>query len=105
MLNYLKASISAPGLFSPVTEDNSSLADGTTTASADIPEAINRCREIVDNDSDIILDVIMVQEVKSLVKNCSNYNGIQMLLRYVRMNIKFSWKSPVMFPPCMHSKK
>lgn len=62
MLNYLKASISPPGFFPPVIDGNSTLADGSTITSADIPEAIERCRELVDNDNDIILDLIMVQE-------------------------------------------
>lgn len=91
MLNYIKASISAPGFFPPVVQGNSSLADGSTIASADIPEAIDRCRAIVNNDKDIILDVIMIQEgntnnkliVKSLTKDCSNNNALQMMFRYV----------------------
>jgi len=62
MLTYLKASVSVPGFFPPVIERNSSLVDGSTIASADIPEVIDRCRTIVNDDKDIILDVIMVQE-------------------------------------------
>jgi hypothetical protein len=69
MLTYLKASISTPGFFPPVIEGNSSLVDGSTIASADIPEVIDRCRAIVDDDKDIILDVIMVQE-GNLFINC-----------------------------------
>lgn len=62
MVKYLKASLAAPGFFPPVIEGNASLADGATISSADLPEAIDRCRKIVDDDSDIIVDIIMVQE-------------------------------------------
>lgn len=91
MLKYIEAAIAPPGFFPPVVENNSTYADGSVIASVDIPGVIEKCREIVDNDNDIILDVIMIQEgtfnitlVKSLEKNCSDYNGLFMLIRYVK---------------------
>lgn len=61
-LDYLKASIVSPGFFPPVVTNNMTLADGTVISTANMPEAIETCREIVDNDEGIILDLIMVQE-------------------------------------------
>ena len=62
ILNYLLASISTPGIFPPVNEGNASYVEGSVIASLDIPALIDKCREIVDRDEDIVLDVIMVQE-------------------------------------------
>lgn len=62
MLKYLEASAIDPGFFPPVNMGNASLVDGSVIASVDIPGAVEKCREIVETDEDIILDVIMVQE-------------------------------------------
>ena len=62
MLNYLKASATDPGFFPPVNEGNMTLVDASSMLSVDLSATIERCREIVDRDQDIVLDVIMVQE-------------------------------------------
>ena len=62
MITYLQASATEPGFFPPVNEGNASFVDGAVMASVDIPGAVEKCREIVENDEDIVLDVIMVQE-------------------------------------------
>lgn len=86
MHKYLQASAATPGFFPPVPDGNSTFADGSVLMSVDIVGAIDRCRESVENDEDIILDVIMVEEVKDLTKDCTKMNGIQMLFRYLEIN-------------------
>jgi predicted acylesterase/phospholipase RssA len=62
LLKYLRASASDPGFFPPVTEGKMTLVDGSSMMSVDLTATIERCREIVDRDEDIVLDIIMVQE-------------------------------------------
>lgn len=59
---YLKASAATPGFFPPVVTNNTTLCEGTVVCTANIPDAIETCRRIVDNDEDIVLDLVMVQE-------------------------------------------
>lgn len=55
------ASGSMPTFFPYSTFDNEIYVDGGTTGVlVDISGAITRCREIVDNDADITLDVVFV---------------------------------------------
>ena len=60
MLKYVWASASTPGFFPPLPDDKRLLVDGSILVGVDITAAIERCREIVEDDADIILDVIMV---------------------------------------------
>jgi len=53
------ASASLPAAFSPTYLDNMVLIDGGTFTSLDLADAIVKCREEVDHDSDIIVDIIM----------------------------------------------
>ena len=62
VLKYIEGAIASPGFFPPLFKDNTTYVDGSIIISIDIPGAIEKCREIVDNDNDIILDVIMIQE-------------------------------------------
>jgi len=41
--------------------DDLQLVDGGTFSDANVQDAINKCREIVDDDSSIIIDVVMCQ--------------------------------------------
>jgi len=84
LLKFIEASMIIPGIFTPVAENSSTLlVDGSTTLSLDMISAIEGCREIVENDSDIILDVIMTSEVRNITKDYSNVVGVSMLYRYV----------------------
>ena len=51
-----------PGLTPPTLENGTVLVDGSTIMSLDITAAVESCREIVENDEDIVLDIIMIQE-------------------------------------------
>lgn len=55
----LAASASVPGAFSPVYLDNMVLVDGGLFTNLDLADAIIKCREVVDDDHDIIVDIIM----------------------------------------------
>lgn len=58
------ASGSVPAFFPYSTFDNEVYVDGGTVQLVDISGAIDRCREIVDDDSQITVDVIFVQYAK-----------------------------------------
>jgi len=52
-------SASLPGAFSPTYLDNMVLIDGGIFAGLDLADAVVKCRELVEHDSDIIVDIIM----------------------------------------------
>ena len=56
------ASASIPVAFQPTSSiGNLQLVDGGTFSDLNLQDAITKCREVVDNDEDIIVDVIMCQ--------------------------------------------
>lgn len=55
----IASSASLPGAFSPVLLRGMSLVDGGVFNNLDLGEAIVRCREEVDKDEDIIVDVVL----------------------------------------------
>jgi predicted acylesterase/phospholipase RssA len=55
------SSASIPALFSPTKLFGMNLVDGGAWANLDLSSAINRCKEVVDDESDIIVDVILCQ--------------------------------------------
>lgn len=65
MLKYLEAAAVSPGFFPPVIEGNASYVAGSVLLGVDVQGAIERCREIVDDDRNIVIDVIMIQEGNS----------------------------------------
>lgn len=61
------ASSALPGIFSQVNRGNRTLIDGGVIWNLDISSAIRRCKEIVENEEDIIVDIIL----------CGNENKIK----------------------------
>jgi len=53
------ASASVPGIFSPTEIDGRILVDGMTAYNVNAQEAIDRCRGLVDDDRNIIVDVLV----------------------------------------------
>lgn len=54
------ASTSIPIAFAPTsTIDGMQLVDGGTFSDANVQDAVEKCRELVDDDKDIIIDVVM----------------------------------------------
>ncbi len=62
LLKFIAGATVTPGLVPPVLLDNMTLVDGSSIMTLDIPAAIDSCRQLVDTDEDIILDVIMAQQ-------------------------------------------
>jgi len=61
-VNHVISSTAMPFAFPPILEGNMTLLDGGVVWKMDIPGAIRRCLEIVDDESDIIMDVVMTAE-------------------------------------------
>ena len=53
------SSTSIPFAFEPVEIDDMKLADGSVYSNLSVGDPIQRCREEVENDSDIIIDIIL----------------------------------------------
>ena len=87
MLTFIKAAASSPGFFPPVTDGLMLLVDGSTIVSLDAVSAIDRCRELVDDDESIVLDLIMVNRIRNLSKDCGKMTGMEMLSRYVLLSL------------------
>jgi len=84
MTNYVRASGAMPGFFAPYVEGNSTFADGATLLTVDLATTIERCYEKVGNYSDIILDVIMVQEGKDARLDICSQGLIQRMQEHER---------------------
>ncbi len=65
MLKYLRAAASPAGLLPPVLDGGKALIDGSTMISVDLVSTVERCREVVDRDEDIVLDIILTHQCKS----------------------------------------
>ena len=61
-LDSIIASTAMPLAFPPIHRGNKTLLDGGVVWKMDVPGAIRRCLEIVDNEEDIILDAIMTAQ-------------------------------------------
>ena len=53
------SSTSIPFAFEPVKIDDMKLVDGSMYSNLSVGDPIQRCREEVENDSDIIIDIIL----------------------------------------------
>jgi predicted acylesterase/phospholipase RssA len=56
------SSAAIPAFFPPVEIDNMRLVDGGVFQAIEINDPIERCRDEVENDSDIIIDMILCFE-------------------------------------------
>lgn len=64
----LIGSTSMPFIFPSVDFHNTTLIDGGSAWNLDVASAINRCRELVDDDSKIVIDIIDVGSNETLSK-------------------------------------
>ena len=82
LLDSVIASTAMPLAFPPIFRGNRTLLDGGVIWKMDVPGAIRRCLEIVDDESDIILDVIMTaQSFLSDPGQLDNYSTLSHLMR------------------------
>lgn len=80
MAHRMVASSSVPFIFPNQHIDGRILMDGGTVWNSNLESAINRCREIVDKDEDIIMDVIICDDLQLQVLNLTG-NTIENYLR------------------------
>jgi len=70
-----------PFLFKYRQYGNFTFIDGGWSEGVDIEDAVLRCREIVSDDSDIIIDVIYCANTSLNLANTHKFNGLQMYFR------------------------
>jgi len=79
------ASFSIPGYFEPVEAFGTSFFDASAIWDIDITSVVNKCMLMGYQQSDIVVDVIMVDNSTLAFKNTSDYNSLDMLLRYLEI--------------------
>uniref|UniRef100_A0A7S3IDM7 PNPLA domain-containing protein n=1 Tax=Strombidium inclinatum TaxID=197538 RepID=A0A7S3IDM7_9SPIT len=77
----IKASASIPGAFPPQEFDGRYYMDGGTMWNTNIVTAIDRCREVVDRDEDIVLDVIISDSIYNEGEDKPSENALSNYLR------------------------
>ena len=102
------ASSALPGIFDPVVRGEQILIDGGTVWNLDVASAIRRCKEVVEDDSDIIVDMILAGSNGSVLDKDTKKELAEMtaLEHYMRgqeikdfYNIMSDYKSTVkLFP-------
>ena len=81
-VNHVLASTAMPFAFPPLIDGNRTLLDGGVVWKMDIPGAIRRCKEIVQDEKDIIIDVIMTAQ--SFIETVENIDKYTTLEHYIR---------------------
>lgn len=86
LLKAIDASSSFPGFFPPVEDlDNTTYYDGGTSFPVNIFGAVNKCKDMGFNESQIVMDVILCSGATFRDKDVSNYKSIPMLLRFLEI--------------------
>lgn len=85
MFDAARASSAFPGFFQSVEYKNMTLIDGGVLINLDIAGAIDRCKEIVTYEEDIIVDIVMCSGDVLNDVDVSKFNSIQMLKRYTEI--------------------
>jgi len=78
-------SLSTTPFFSPVEAFGSYYFDGSAIWDIDIPSAVNRCIKDGYEHSDIVVDVVMTSSATLEPKDTSDYNSIEMGLRFLKI--------------------
>lgn len=84
------ASFAFAGFYPPVEAFDSYYFDGSAIWDIDIFSAINQCLTIVDDPSDIVVDVIMTSSADLKEVSAESYNSIEMLFRYLEVASYYS---------------
>jgi predicted patatin/cPLA2 family phospholipase len=81
-VNHVIASTAMPLAFPALLEKNLTLLDGGVVWKMDVPGAIQRCLEVVDNEEDIIMDIIMTAQTEiESVSDMKKYSTLEHFLR------------------------
>ena len=81
MVTAVRASSAFPSAFPPVNFDNRVLIDGGVISNLDIAGAIQRCREEVESDEDIVIDAILCTGASIEEMDVKSFNPVQIGLR------------------------
>jgi len=82
-INTAMYSSAVPFVFEPQPYLNNTLIDGGWSGEGlDVEDAVARCREIVEDDKDIILDIIFANNISNIRVKRQNYTSLQILARY-----------------------
>lgn len=88
------ASSSIPGVFPHVQRGDKTLIDGGVIWNLDVPSAIRRCKEIVDDEKDIIIDFILCGDHSlAEVAELERYDTIDHLVRGIEIKSFFNGMS------------
>ena len=88
------ASTSMPFAFPHSHLDGHTFVDGGSVWNVDIVGAIDRCREIVDSDSDIIVDTILCNGAQNITRDeHKKYNTIQNYMRFLEIRHYYGFLS------------
>jgi len=85
LARVLVASTAIPLYFPYVDFNSQTYIDGSLIDGTDIPDAVNRCMEIVSNHSDIIIDIVSTHDGHPVNVDASNYNTMEMLQRFLEI--------------------
>jgi len=85
LLDVMYTSLSTTPYFSPVEAFGSYYFDGSAIWDIDIPSAVNKCAQKGYAQSDIVVDVVMTSGATLEVKDTSDYNSIEMGLRFLKI--------------------
>lgn len=81
-VNHVIASTAMPLAFPALLDGGNTLLDGGVVWKMDVPGAIQRCLEIVDDESDIIMDIIMTaQSHIETAEHVREYTTLQHFIR------------------------
>jgi len=78
---YVRASSAIPGLFESVKVDGHVLSDGGAVMGVDIFSAVDRCRQLVESDSDIVVDIVTCDSQMLKQWDQSDDKTVPLLLR------------------------
>lgn len=83
------ASSALPFAFPHLTKNNTTYIDGGCIWNLEVAGAVRRCREIVDNDEDIIVDIILCSEAH--LPNATDFSKYTPLNHYLRAQQIQEW--------------
>ena len=88
----IMASGALPLYFPYVSFNSSTYLDGSLIMGADFADAVNRCKEIVGDESNIIVDLITTHGGVLENVDANDYNTLQVLVRFLEIYL-FSWEN------------
>ena len=86
MFKAVAASSAFPGFFQSVKFQNNTFIDGGVLLNLDIAGAIERCKEKVYRETDIIIDIVMCSGDVLKDVDVEKFNAIQMMRRYFQIS-------------------